>query len=369
VCRVGSALAVLLVSVVMSGCASNPSTSAPTSVRHISVDYTKHYNSIDDLLADTKLLVIATARSVTADHSAPPTRPLSLVTMDVDDVVRGNAGPRIVVSEIGGQPGVVVNGQVPIEVGHTYLLCLGLNRQTGRFYVLNGVTGLFSFDTATETATRLDPSATWIPQSVSLFLVRSYLETLARNGQGPEPTPTSSTTSTTSTTTPPVSGACPPGCHLPSDYDAITVMASSATLVAVVTVHDLQVSGSVARADVTTDKTLQGNAYDNVYPPNGPDFGIVAGVGQLVVGKTYLVFMSFNRGGSCLSTLFSYDSTSQVATFVEKDDAPQANEILLSGRILPVRATIPLAALQARLYPVGGVVYPDGTAEWYCPGP
>jgi hypothetical protein len=205
---------------------------------------------------------------------------------------------------------------------------------------------------------------------VSLSLVRNYLETLAHNGQGPEPTPTSSTTSTTSTTQPPVVGACPPGCHLPSDYDAITVMASSATLVAIVTVDDVQDSASVAQVDVTVAKTLQGNTYDNVYPPAVPNFAFLPYPGvKVITGMSYLVFMSFNRGGSCLSSLYSYDPASQVATFIAQGDSPQVNEIVLSGRVLPVPQTITLAQVQARMYPTGGVVYPDGTAEWFCPGP
>ncbi len=359
--------AVLLAWTVAAGCAPSSSRDAPTSVRHITVDYTKSYGSVDSLLADTRLLVIATARSLRPDRSAPHSRPTSLVTMSVDEVVRGSAGSQIVVSEVGGQPGVVVNGQVPIVVGHTYLMCLGRNQQTGNFYVLNGVTGLFAFDLATQVASRLDPSATWLPPSVSLALVRSYLEALARNGQGAEPTPTSPTTSTTTTTAPPVPGACPPGCRLPSTYDAITVMASSATLVAVVTAVDVQASGAT---DLSTDKVLQGNAYDNVYPPSLPDFAVDLGEGAtLVQGNEYLVFMSFNRGGSCLSALYSYDSAAGVASFVEKGDSPQTNEILLSGRVLPVPQTITLPEVQARMYPTGGVVYPDETAEWYCPGP
>lgn len=60
--------------------------------------------------------------------------------------------------------------------------------------------------------------------------------------------------------------ACPPGCRYPSNFDAITVLASSATLVAIVTVNhpvDHGVAGSVS-----IDSVLQGNPNDNVYPPS-----------------------------------------------------------------------------------------------------
>ena len=121
-------------------------------------------------------------------------------------------------------------------------------------------------------------------------------------------------------------------------------------------------------AQLTTDGILQGNAYDNVYPPATPDFSVRL-ADRLVDGQMYLVFMSFNRGGSCLSSLFAYDSTSEVATFIEQDDGPQANGISLSGRFLQIPPTITLGEVQARMYPTSGVVYPDGIAEWYCPGP
>jgi hypothetical protein len=348
-------MAVFLVSVLTTACA--------TSVTHVTVHYAKSYSSIDALLADTKLLVVATARSVTPDHSAPDSRPRSLVAMKVDEVVRGSAGSRIVVSEVGGQPGVVVDGQVPIIVGHTYLLCLGVNQPTGRFYVLNGITGLFAYDSESQTATRLDPKATWLPQSFPLWLVRSDLEMLARNGLGPEPTPTSPTTSTTTTTAPPIPGACPPGCRYPSDYDAITVLASSAWLVAIVTVNDVQKATSTGGTEIEIDKVLQGDSSDA---------SVGQGLSRWLGGGTNqsdLVFMSFNRGGPCLSATFSYNPATQIATFLGSNDG-QANRVpLLSGRVVLVPHTMTLAYVQARMYPTGGVVYPIGTEEWDCPGP
>lgn len=179
------------------------------------------------------------------------------------------------------------------------------------------------------------------------------------------PAPTSSTTATASS----VRRACPPGCSLRSNYDAITVMASSATLVAVVTVHEVQQSGGILRAQVSIDKVLQGNEYHNVYPPTTPTFVVTPGRGTtLVQGKSYLVFMSYDRGGSCLSALFSYNSISGVATFIEQAEGPQASEIIVSARVLRLPRTITIGDLQARMYPTGGVVYPDGTAEWFCPG-
>jgi hypothetical protein len=65
------------------------------------------------------------------------------VSVDVMNVLRGTPGHRTVVVEAGGQPGDVVKGQVPILVGHPYLLLLGHATSAGRYEVLNGITGLF----------------------------------------------------------------------------------------------------------------------------------------------------------------------------------------------------------------------------------
>jgi hypothetical protein len=323
---------------------------------------TKRYDSIDGLLADTKLLVVATARSLSpASPASNSTRPWR-VAMTVDQTIRGPVRSRIEVTELGG-PG-------PIAVGQTYLMCLGFDAGTDTFYVLNGITGLFTYDPTTQAAAPFDTQAAWIPSSFTLSEVRSVVSALAHQGRGEEPTPTSPTTTTTSTTEPPPPGACPPGCSLPASYDAVTVMASSSGLVAIVTAHNAGTSGGVASADLTTDQVLQDNANDNVYPPPASDFGItLSGSTTVVDGDTYVVFMSFNRGGSCLSALFSYDANSHIATFVSKSDDAEPDEITLPGRELPVPETISLAALQARMYPTGGVVYPSDTAEWYCPGP
>ena len=145
-------------------------------------------------------------------------------------------------------------------------------------------------------------------------------------------------------------------------------MASTATLVAVVTAG-VEPPGSVWMTNFTTNRILQGNAYDNVYPPSTPEFQVPQFTDTLVDGKTYLVFMSFNRGGACVSALFSYDQTSEVATFIQDDDSPQANGIPLPGRLLQVPQTITLGEVRARMYPTGGELYPEGTQESYCPGP
>jgi hypothetical protein len=163
--------------------------------------------------------------------------------------------------------------------------------------------------------------------------------------------------------------ACSPGCLLPSDYDAVTAMASSATVVATATTQEAPDSNGVFRADLVSDRVLQGDANQNAYPVPLDAFSVVTGGTGLVEGTTYLVSMSFNRGGACLAALFSYDTKTQVATFLEQSYHAPADEILEPGRVLPIPRTMTVAHVATPMHPTGGVVYPANCVEWDCPGP
>lgn len=185
----------------------------------------------------------------------------------------------------------------------------------------------------------------------------------------PETTPPPTTT----TLAPRTPRACPPGCSLPSDHDAITVLASSASLVVIITVKEIHasVSGASPTAVYTTDRVLQAlpqipYGTSPFVPDNAP---MVLGSGALVVGMSYLAFVSFNRGGDCLSALFSYVAATQIATLVGSDAEPDAPRLPLPGRIVVIPQTITLADVQARMYATGGAVYPTDVGESWCPGP
>ena len=92
-------------------------------------------------------------------------------------------------------------------------------------------------------------------------------------------------------------------------------------------------------------------------------------MGQMTEGESYIVFTSFNRGGSCVSALFTYDPNTQVAAFVSSDDGFTPGEIMLPGRVVTIPRTITLNGIQERMYPTTGVVYPSDTSESLCPGP
>ena len=149
----------------------------------------------------------------------------------------------------------------------------------------------------------------------------------------------------------------------------MTVLASSATLVAIVTVNSLGGPSSTTGGNVSLDDVLQGNPNDNSYPPTMAELPHILTVAKAGIG-TYLVFTSFNRGGACVSALFGYEPATRVATFISQWDGPgPGNQIPLPGRVATIPATIDLPALQTRMYPTGAVTYPVGTAEWFCPGP
>jgi hypothetical protein len=173
----------------------------------------------------------------------------------------------------------------------------------------------------------------------------------------------SSVVSTTPPSIPSPAPACPPGCSHPSDYDALTALASSATLVAIVTVHSL--GDDRSGGSVSVDDVLQGNPNGNIYPPTLGELPHLMRLANASVGKSYIIFTSFNRGGPCPSALFDYEPAGQVATFISQWDGPSGVQVPVPG----IPTTIDIATLRTKLYPTGGVTYPVGTGESSCPGP
>ncbi len=175
----------------------------------------------------------------------------------------------------------------------------------------------------------------------------------------------------TSTTAPTADG-CPPGCRYPADHDAITVLASSATLVAVVTAHRPFEPRSVGGTAVTIEEVLQTNFHNLIY---GGEAEALARLSPLLDsefhprdGRRFLVFISYDRGGSCLSALYALSDDTGIGTLVQSNDGV-GNRILLPDRVVEVPPTIALSDVRARTYPTGGIVYPTDAVEWYCPGP
>lgn len=159
-------------------------------------------------------------------------------------------------------------------------------------------------------------------------------------------------------TAPPITGACPPGCSLPADYDAITWLASASDSVAIVTAYANPKPTSDVPILIKVDETLE-----IIGPPTQPFLEGPISFPTLTPGQQYLVFSSSWRGGPCVSTFYSFDPDSQLATLLAAD----RYEIPLPGRELTVPRTITLAQVQERMYPTGPAAQSTDTAEWKCP--
>ena len=175
-------------------------------------------------------------------------------------------------------------------------------------------------------------------------------------------TSTTTTIAPTTTTAPqasmPIAGACPPGCSLPSDYDAITWLASASISVTIATAYPNPQPTSEVPTLFKVDRALEitGSPWQPI--PEGP-FSFPT----MTPGQQFLVFSSTWRGGLCVSTLYSFDPNSQTATLL----AAGRQEIPLPGRDLPVPQTLSLAQVLERMYPTGPVVQSTDTSESMCP--
>lgn len=141
--------------------------------RGVVIDST-NYQSVQQLLTNTQVMVVATVNSVGIDRSAPASQPASVVTLKVKDVVRGHVGKQVVVVQprgAGSQVGRVA--QTPLQKGRTYLLCLSRASGTTTFFVVGGNAGAFAYSKGTQRFTTLDPSAPWEQSDFTLSLAKT----------------------------------------------------------------------------------------------------------------------------------------------------------------------------------------------------
>jgi hypothetical protein len=158
---------------------------------------------------------------------------------------------------------------------------------------------------------------------------------------------------------PPIAGACPPGCSLQSDYDAITWLASASYSVTIVTAYPSPYPTPEYPMLFKVDQALEITAspWRPIYPEGPFSFPTMTN------GQQFLVFLCYWRGGPCVSTLYSYDSQAQTATLVTAG----RTEIPLPGRELPVPQSITLAQVRERMYPTGPFVQSTDVSESMCP--
>jgi hypothetical protein len=164
-----------------SGTAAHP---ARQMARHDVVADSTNYQSVEQILTDTQVMVVARVESVGIDRSAPASQPASLVTLKVNHVVRGQVGKQVLVWQYRGarsQVGQVV--QAPLKRGRTYLLLLAGVPRTRFFFVVGGTVGEFEYNRKTHRFTKLDPSATWEPSGFPLSLATTGAGLYPEGGQ------------------------------------------------------------------------------------------------------------------------------------------------------------------------------------------
>jgi len=145
--------------------------SASHVARHGVVVDSTNYQSVQQLLTNTQVMVVAKVESVGVDRSAPVSQPASLVTLKVSHVVRGHVGQQVVVwRSRAARPPLGQGVQAPLKTGRTYLLLLADVPRTRYFFVVGGNVGAFEYNGGTRTFTALDRSATWEPSDFALSL-------------------------------------------------------------------------------------------------------------------------------------------------------------------------------------------------------
>lgn len=179
------ALAVLagFLMVVTSASASSAHPASHPTQSRIVIDST-NYQSTQQILANTQVMVMANAESVRTDRSAPASRPASLVTVRVIHALRGHVGRQLLVEQPrGGRPQVGQVVQAPLERSRTYLLLLSRDPGTGFFFLVGGSAGEFAYSSKTKRFTRIDASATWEETGFALSLAKIGANALPESTQ------------------------------------------------------------------------------------------------------------------------------------------------------------------------------------------
>jgi hypothetical protein len=163
-------LAGLLLVAVLAPASSAHGASGPAQHK-VTVDST-NYQSVQQLLGNTRVMVVAKVESVTPDRAA--SQPASLVTLKVRDALRGHVGKQLVVAQpraVKPQAGQEV--QLPLRRGQTYLLLLARAPGADAYFLVGGTAGEFTYNSTTRLFTRLDTSAAWENTGFPLSLAKA----------------------------------------------------------------------------------------------------------------------------------------------------------------------------------------------------
>ena len=141
-----------------------------------------NYQSVQQLLANTQVMVVGAVESVAVDRLA--SRPASLVMVKIHHVLRGSPGKRLVVVQTRAaraQAGEVT--QVPLRKGRTYLLLLDRDQAAGTYFLVGGSAGEFAYNSTTQRFTKLDTSAQWENSDFPLSLAEAGATAMPEKSQ------------------------------------------------------------------------------------------------------------------------------------------------------------------------------------------
>jgi hypothetical protein len=140
------------------------------------------YQSVQQLLANTQVMVVARVDSVTRARSA--SQPASLVTVTVHHVIRGGVGKRLVVVQPrASRPQADAAAQLPLRLDRTYLLLLTRTPDEKTFFLVGGTAGEFAYNSTTQRFTKLDNSAPWENSDFPLSLAEAGATAMPQSTQ------------------------------------------------------------------------------------------------------------------------------------------------------------------------------------------
>ena len=164
-----------LVSTSPAGAASHPA-------HHGVVIDSTPYQSVQQLLGNTQIMVVARVESETRDRSA--FQPASLVTVHVHHVLRGSVGKHLVVVQPhASKPHAGKATQVALQSGRTYLLLLDRSPGESTFFLVGGTAGEFLYDGTTKRFTRQDTAASWENSDFPLSLAEAGASAMPQTTQ------------------------------------------------------------------------------------------------------------------------------------------------------------------------------------------
>jgi hypothetical protein len=163
--------------VLIAGCSDGRGTATPGNTSntaiHVSTSRTKQYNSIQQLISDSQVVVRVTPTSTRTVETVGATQ-FTVTTVNVDQVLRGTMSSRTIkVRQLGAPTGNVVIEDAPplLQPGSSYVLFLerftyGPGKETDQYIAVGGGAGTFLNQNGT--LKRLDPASPNLLATISL---------------------------------------------------------------------------------------------------------------------------------------------------------------------------------------------------------